>query len=96
MGPAGWTADRLGGEASPRCPDSAWPGEGRNGRYPPRRREHRGFGATICLAVEDKVVLAMPLVIVFAELVRTLVRRIGRCRITPAAVASPPHDDRPL
>ena len=54
------------------------------------------LGATIYLAVEDKAVLAMPLVIVFAELVRTLVRRIGRCRITPAAVASPPHDDRPL
>lgn len=44
------------------------------------------LAATICLAFEDKAVLAMPLVIVFAELVRTLVRRMGRCRITPAAV----------
>jgi hypothetical protein len=41
-------------------------------------------------------VLALLRVIVFAGLVRTLVRRMGRGGITPAEVAPPPHDDRPL
>ena len=54
------------------------------------------LAATIWLAVEDKAVLALPLVIVFAGLVRTIVRRTGRRGITPAEVAPPPHDDRQL
>lgn len=52
--------------------------------------------ATIWLALEDKALLALPRVIVFAGLVRTLVRRMGRGGITPAEVAPPPHDDKPL
>lgn len=54
------------------------------------------LAAAIWLAFEDKAVLALPLVIVFAGLVRTLVRRLGRRGITPAEVAPPPHDDRQL
>jgi len=52
------------------------------------------LAAMIWLAFEDKAVLALPLVIVFAGLVRTLVRRSGRRGITPAEIAPPPHDDR--
>ncbi|KRE12394.1 hypothetical protein ASE66_17750 [Bosea sp. Root483D1] len=54
------------------------------------------LAAMIWLAFEDKAVLALPLVIVFAGLVRTLVRRSGRRGITPAEIAPPPHDDRQL
>jgi len=54
------------------------------------------LAATIWLAFEDKAVLALPLVIVFAGLVRTLVRRLGGRGITPSEVAPPPHDDRQL
>lgn len=54
------------------------------------------LAASIWLALEGSAVLALPLVIVFAGLVRTLVRRAGRRGITPAEVAPPPHDDRQL
>lgn len=52
--------------------------------------------ASIWLAFEDSAALALPLVIVFAGLLRTLVRRMGRRGITPAEVSPPPHDDRRL
>ncbi|CAN7466925.1 hypothetical protein [Bosea sp. LjRoot237] len=54
------------------------------------------LAASLWLAFEDRAVLALPLVIVFAGLVRTLVRRSGRRGITPAELAPPPHDDRQL
>ncbi|MCP4565219.1 MAG: hypothetical protein GY873_17540 [Bosea sp.] len=49
------------------------------------------LAASIWLALEGSAALALPLVIVFAGLVRTLVRRTGRRGITP-----PAHDDRLL
>ncbi|MGX1790990.1 hypothetical protein ACWIGM_29860 [Bosea sp. NPDC055332] len=52
------------------------------------------LAASIWLAFEDSAALAVPLVIVFAGLLRTLVRRLGRRGITPAEVAPPSHDDR--
>jgi membrane protein implicated in regulation of membrane protease activity len=54
------------------------------------------LAASIWLALENSAALALPLVIVFAGLLRTLVRRTGRRGITPAEVAPPPHDDRRL
>ena len=54
------------------------------------------FAASIWLALDDNAALALPLVIIFAGLLRTLVRRSGRRGITPAEVAAPPHDDRQL
>lgn len=54
------------------------------------------LAASLWLAFEDRAVLAPPLVIVLAGLVRTLVRRSGRRGITPAELAPPPHDDRQL
>lgn len=54
------------------------------------------LAASIWLALENSAALALPLVIVFAGLLRTLVRRTGRRGITPAEVAPPPHDDRQL
>jgi len=54
------------------------------------------LAASIWLALEGNAALALPLVIVFAGLVRTLVRRTGRRGITPAEMAPPTHDDRRL
>ncbi len=54
------------------------------------------LAASIWLALENSAALALPLVIVFAGLLRTLVRRTGRRGITPAEVAPPSHDDRRL
>ncbi|WID96371.1 hypothetical protein QO058_27215 [Bosea vestrisii] len=54
------------------------------------------LAASIWLALENNAALALPLVIVLAGLIRTLVRRSGRRGITPAEVAPPPHDDRQL
>lgn len=54
------------------------------------------LAASIWLALEGSAALALPLVIVFAGLVRTLVRRTGRRGITPAEMAPPAHDDRQL
>lgn len=52
--------------------------------------------ASIWLALENNAALALPLVIVLAGLIRTLVRRSGRRGITPAEVEPPSHDDRQL
>ncbi len=54
------------------------------------------LAASIWLALEGSAALALPLVIIFAGLVRTLVRRTGRRGITPAEMAPPTHDDRQL
>jgi len=54
------------------------------------------LAASLWLAFENNAALALPLVIVLAGLIRTLVRRSGRRGITPAEVAPPPHDDRQL
>jgi hypothetical protein len=54
------------------------------------------LAASIWLALENSAALALPLVVVFAGLLRTLVRRTGRRGITPAEVAPPPRDDRQL
>jgi membrane protein implicated in regulation of membrane protease activity len=54
------------------------------------------LAASLWLAFENNAVVALPLAIVFAGLVRTLVRRSTRRGITPAEVAPPPHDDRQL
>lgn len=54
------------------------------------------LSASIWLALEGSAALALPLVIIFAGLVRTLVRRAGRRGITPAEMAPPTHDDRQL
>ena len=54
------------------------------------------LSASIWLALEGSAALALPLVIIFAGLVRTLVRRAGRRGITPAEMAPPSHDDRQL
>ena len=54
------------------------------------------LAASIWLAFDNNAVMALPLAIVFAGLVRTLVRRTTRRGITPAEVAPPPHDDKPL
>jgi hypothetical protein len=54
------------------------------------------LAASIWLALENKAALALPLVIVFAGLLRTLVRRTGRKGITPAEIAPPSHDDPKL
>lgn len=54
------------------------------------------LAASLWLALEGSAALALPLVIIFAGLVRTLVRRMGRRGITPAEVAPPSHDDRQL
>lgn len=54
------------------------------------------LAASIWLAFENNAVMALPLAIVFAGLLRTLVRRTTRRGITPAEVAPPPHDDKPL
>ena len=54
------------------------------------------LAASLWLALEESAALALPLVIVFAGLVRTLVRRTGRRGITPAEMAPPSHDDRQL
>ena len=54
------------------------------------------LAASIWLALEGSAALALPLVIIFAGLVRTLVRRSGRRGITPAEMAPPTHDDRQL
>lgn len=52
--------------------------------------------ASLWLAFENNAVMALPLAIVFAGLVRTLVRRTTRRGITPAEVAPPTHDDRQM
>lgn len=52
------------------------------------------LAVSIWLALENSAALALPLVIVFAGLVRTLVRRSGRRGITPAEVEPPSHEDR--
>ncbi|SFC89265.1 hypothetical protein SAMN05428997_11360 [Bosea sp. CRIB-10] len=54
------------------------------------------LAASLWLAFENNAVMALPLAIVFAGLVRTLVRRTARRGITPAAVAPPAHDDRQM
>ncbi|MFC5391601.1 hypothetical protein [Bosea vestrisii] len=54
------------------------------------------LAASIWLALEGSAALALPLVIIFAGLVRTLVRRAGRRGITPAEMAPPTLDDRQL
>lgn len=54
------------------------------------------LAGSIWLALEGSAALALPLVIIFAGLLRTLVRRAGRRGITPAEVAPPSHDDRQL
>ncbi|MGE7469962.1 hypothetical protein ACQKLX_11005 [Bosea sp. NPDC003192] len=54
------------------------------------------LAASLWLAFENNAVMALPLAIVFAGLVRTLVRRSTRRGITPAEVAPTPHDDKPL
>ncbi|MBA4220894.1 hypothetical protein [Bosea sp. (in: a-proteobacteria)] len=54
------------------------------------------LSASIWLALEGSAALALPLVIIFAGLVRTLVRRAGRRGITPAEMAPPTLDDRQL
>lgn len=54
------------------------------------------LAASIWLALEGSAALALPLVIIFAGLVRTLVRRAGRKGITPAEMAPPTLDDRQL
>lgn len=52
--------------------------------------------AAIWLAATGNAAMALPLVIVFAGLVRTLIRRwSGRRGITPAEVAPPSHDETP-
>lgn len=51
------------------------------------------LAGSIWLALEGSAALALPLVIVFAGLVRTIVRRLGRRGITPAEVAPPSHDE---
>jgi len=54
------------------------------------------LAASLWLALEGSAALALPLVIIFAGLVRTLIRRTGRKGITPAEVDPPSHDDRQL
>ena len=54
------------------------------------------LAASIWLAFENNAVMALPLAVVFAGLVRTLVRRMTRRGITPAEVEPPPHEDRQL
>lgn len=54
------------------------------------------LAASIRLALEGSAALALPLVIVFAGLVRTLVRGTGRRGITPAEMAPLTHDHRQL
>jgi membrane protein implicated in regulation of membrane protease activity len=51
------------------------------------------LAGSIWLALEDSAALALPLVIVFAGLLRTIVRRFGRRGITPAEVAPPSHEE---
>ncbi|WP_186421063.1 hypothetical protein [Bosea sp. CS1GBMeth4] len=48
---------------------------------------------SVWLAFENSAALALPLVIVFAGLVRTLVRRSARRGITPAEIRPPSHED---
>lgn len=52
------------------------------------------LAVAIWLALEDNAALALPLVIVFAGLVRAMVRRTGRRGITPAEMEPPSHEDR--
>lgn len=54
------------------------------------------LAGSIWLAFENNAVMALPLAVVFAGLVRTLVRRMTRRGITPAEVEPPPHKDRQL
>jgi membrane protein implicated in regulation of membrane protease activity len=51
------------------------------------------LAAALWLAFEGNAVFALPLVVVFAGLVRTLIRRSTRRGITPAEVEPPAHED---
>jgi len=53
------------------------------------------LSAALWLAFEGNAVMALPLAVVFAGLLRFLVRRSGRRGITPAEVEPPSHDEPP-
>ena len=51
------------------------------------------FATAVWLAFDGYAVAALPLAVVFAGLLRFLIRRSGRRGITPAEIEPPPHDD---
>jgi hypothetical protein len=53
------------------------------------------FATAVWLAIDGYAVAALPLAVVFAGLLRFLIRRSGRRGITPAEIEPPPHDDTP-